>query len=157
MYCCENPKICSRIHITLWSSEGKVKASPCSRPHGPRGGSRGIAPLFNDLGTRWGWVVNITNPAAFTPGKDSVPTVQEAGWASGQVWTDAENLAPTGIRSPDRPSSSELLYRLSYPGVLFRNTFKIRHFQETQHRHIQSRIVFWQCKDERCGCLPKYW
>jgi hypothetical protein len=24
-------------------------------------------------------------------------------WASGPVWTGAENLAPTGIRSPDRP------------------------------------------------------
>ena len=28
----------------------------------------------------------------------------------------AENLAPTGIRSPDRPARSESLYRLSYPG-----------------------------------------
>jgi len=32
---------------------------------------------------------------------------------------DAENLAPTGIRSPDRPARSESLYRLSYPGPLF--------------------------------------
>jgi hypothetical protein len=30
--------------------------------------------------------------------------IQEAGWAPGPVWTDAENLAPTGIRSPDRPA-----------------------------------------------------
>jgi hypothetical protein len=29
--------------------------------------------------------------------------VQEAGWAPRPVWTGAENLAPTGIRSPDRP------------------------------------------------------
>ena len=35
-------------------------------------------------------------PAAFTPGKDPVPIVQEAGWASEPVWIDAENLAPTG-------------------------------------------------------------
>ena len=28
-----------------------------------------------------------------TPGKDPVPIVQEAGWASGPVWTGAENLA----------------------------------------------------------------
>ena len=28
----------------------------------------------------------------------------------------AENLAPTGIRSPDRPAHSESLYRLSYRG-----------------------------------------
>ena len=43
------------------------------------------------------------------------PTVQEAGWAPGPVRTGAENLAPTGIRSPDRPASSELLYRLRHP------------------------------------------
>ena len=55
-------------------------------------------------------------PAAFTPGKDGVPIVQEAGWAPGPVWTGAENLYPTGIRSPDRPVRSESLYRLSYPG-----------------------------------------
>ena len=49
------------------------------------------------------------------PGKDPVPIVQEAGWAPGPVWTGAENLAPTGICSPDRPARSQSLYRLSYP------------------------------------------
>ena len=48
----------------------------------------------------------------FTPGKDPVPIVEEAGWAPGPVWTGAENLAPTGIRSPDRPARSQSLYRL---------------------------------------------
>ena len=33
-------------------------------------------------------------PAAFTPGKDLVPIVQEAGWAPGPVRTGAENLPP---------------------------------------------------------------
>ena len=28
------------------------------------------------------------------PGKDPLPIIQEAGWASGPVWTGAENLAP---------------------------------------------------------------
>ena len=55
-------------------------------------------------------------PAAFTPGKDPVPIVQEAGWAPEPVWTGAENLAQTGIRSPDLPARSESLYRLSYRG-----------------------------------------
>ena len=40
--------------------------------------------------------------------------MQEAGWAPGAVGTGAENLAPTGIRSPDRPARSESLYRMSY-------------------------------------------
>jgi hypothetical protein len=54
--------------------------------------------------------------AAFTPGKDPVPIVQESGWVPGPVWIGAENLAPNGIRSPDLPARSESLYRLSYPG-----------------------------------------
>ena len=33
----------------------------------------------------------------FTPGKYPVPIVQEAGWASGPVWTGAEILPPPGF------------------------------------------------------------
>jgi hypothetical protein len=56
-------------------------------------------------------------PAALSPGKDPAPVIQEAGWASRPVWTGAENLAPTGIRFPDRSARSELLYRLSCRGL----------------------------------------
>jgi hypothetical protein len=49
------------------------------------------------------------SPAALLPGKDPVPFVQEAVWAPGPVWTGAENFAPTGIQSPDRPVRSEWL------------------------------------------------
>ena len=51
-----------------------------------------------------GW--SSPRPGRFTPGKDPVPIVQKAGWAPGPVWTGAENLVPTGIRSPDRPARS---------------------------------------------------
>ena len=44
-----------------------------------------------------------------------LPIVQEAGWAPGPVWTGAENLASTGLRSSDRPARSQSLFRLSYP------------------------------------------
>ena len=55
-------------------------------------------------------------PAAlYPPGEDPVRIVQEVGWVAGPVWTGAENLANTGIRSPDRPARSQSLYRLSYP------------------------------------------
>jgi hypothetical protein len=54
----------------------------------------------------------------FTPGKDPVPIVQEAGWAPGPVWTGAKNLIPTEIRSPDRPARNQSLYRLRYPAHL---------------------------------------
>ena len=78
-------------------------------------GSRGIALPFLDHGTRRGCGVSVTPRPLFTPGKDLVPIVQEAGWAPGPVWTGAENLAPTGIRSPDRPARSQSLYRLLHP------------------------------------------
>jgi hypothetical protein len=60
-----------------------------------------------------GWSAPL--PGRFTPGKDPVPIVQEAGWA---VRTGAEKHFPTGIRSPARPARSESLYRLSYSGPL---------------------------------------
>ena len=37
---------------------------------------------FFNLGARQGWVVNVT-PGHFTPRIDTVPIVQEAGWATG--------------------------------------------------------------------------
>jgi len=49
-------------------------------------------------------------PVFFTPGKDPAPILQEAGWTPATVWTGAENLAPTGIRLPDRPARSQSLY-----------------------------------------------
>ena len=36
-------------------------------------------------------------PAVFTPGKDPVRIVQEAGWASEPVWIVAEISPPPGI------------------------------------------------------------
>jgi hypothetical protein len=82
---------------------------PVTDPKAQRG-SRGIALLFLDLGARrGGW--SAPRPGRFTPGKDPVPIVQEAGWAPGPVWTGAKYLSPTGIRSPDRPARSQSLYR----------------------------------------------
>jgi hypothetical protein len=46
-------------------------------------------------------------PTAFTAGKNPVPIVQEAGWASGPVWTGGKSR-PTGIRSPDLPARSSV-------------------------------------------------
>jgi hypothetical protein len=52
-----------------------------------------------------GW--STPRPGRFTPRKEP-----QAGL------TGAENIAPTGIRSPHRPARSESLYRLRYPGPL---------------------------------------
>jgi hypothetical protein len=57
---------------------------------------------------RGGW--STARLSRFTPGKDPVPIVQEAGWAPGPVWTGAENLTHTQILSPELPIRSESLY-----------------------------------------------
>ena len=78
-------------------------------------GSIGLALPFHDHGTRKGEGSASRPGRSLLPEKDPVPIVLEAGWAPETVWTGAENLAPTGIRSPDRPARSQSLYRLSYP------------------------------------------
>ena len=53
-------------------------------------------------------------PAALYP-RERPGTHCTGGWVGPRaVWTDAENLASTGIRSPDRPARSQSLYLLSY-------------------------------------------
>jgi len=75
---------------------------------------RGIALLFRDHGTRRGWAVSSTPRPHFTPGKDPVPILQEAGWAPRPVWTGGKSR-PNGDSIPDRPARSQSLYQLSYP------------------------------------------
>ena len=62
-------------------------------------------------------MVNAAPRPVYTLEKDTVLVVQEAGWVAGPVSTDTDNLAPAGIRSPERLARSESLYRLSYPGT----------------------------------------
>ena len=66
-------------------------------------GSRGIALLFFDHGTRRRWVVSVTPRPLFTPEKDPVPILQETEWAPGPVWTGAEfdsvRMVPYTIRT----------------------------------------------------------
>jgi len=78
-----------------------------------QGVGRGTALLFHDRGTRRGWVVSSTPRPLFTPGKDPVPILQEAGWAPGPVWTGGKSR-PHRDSIPDRPARSQSLYRLSY-------------------------------------------
>ena len=95
----------------------------------------------------------------FTPGKDPVPIVQETGWAPGP-----ENLAPTGILSPNRPACSQSLYRLRYPthgligggggeicGLLLpsyvfdaRNLGRLCNGAVYPENQVNPRVILWQ-------------
>ena len=69
-------------------------------------------------------MVSSTLRPHFTPGKDPVPIVQEAGWAPGPVWTGGKSR-PHRDLIPDRPARSQSLYRLIYPAHDKRMTKKI--------------------------------
>ena len=76
-----------------------------------------------------GW--STPRPGRFTPRKYPVPTVLEAGWASGPVWTDVENLVPTGTRSPDLPARNVV----AIPNELSRN-------QTVSKSNMTARVSF---------------
>ena len=110
-----------------WHCDGQFRNSyshntgqgcPSNRPRRPRGYSSTLSWPRHIDGCGW----SAPRPGRFTPGKDPVPIVQEAGWAPGPLWTGAENVAHTGIRSSDRPARSESLYRLSYPSPYSHST-----------------------------------
>ena len=82
-------------------------------------GSRGIALPFHDHGIRREWGVRVTPGRSLPTGKTRCPLLQEAVWAPGPVWTGAENLVHSGIRSPDPPALSQSLYLLRYPAHSF--------------------------------------
>jgi hypothetical protein len=47
------------------------------------------------------------DPVGLLPERNPVRIVREDGWNSGPVRRNAERLAPSGIRSTDRPGSSK--------------------------------------------------
>jgi len=115
---CKSPRrtlLCVNLHKKVMVQCTLVQAQSFCTGRTAHRGSRYIALLFLDHGTRMGCGVNVTPRPHFTPRKDPVPIVQEAGWAPGPVWTGAQIPAPTVIRTPHFPAHSQSLYRLSYP------------------------------------------
>jgi hypothetical protein len=69
-------------------------------------------------------MVSVTPRPHFISGKDPVPIIQGAGWAPGPVWTGGENLAPTGIRSPDLPIRNQIIMLLQLLKLIFLNSLQ---------------------------------
>ena len=103
--CCKVPRFVVCFVKVRWSRY---------RPGVAQRVGRGIALLFHDRCTRRGWLVSSTPRPHFTPGKDPVPILQEAGWAPGLVWRSGKSR-PTWILSRTFQPVAQSLYRLSYP------------------------------------------
>ena len=95
---------------------------------------------------------SVSRPGRSLPsGKDPVPIVQKAGWAPGQVWTGAENLATTEIRSPDRPARNQSLYRLSYQAHI-----QVRKVKYKSHNQLYRSKVSSEREEEVVYMLEHY-
>jgi len=95
---------------------------------------RGIALLFHDRSTRRGWLVSSMPRPHFTPGKDLVPIVQEAGWALGPVWTG-------GKSRPHRDSIPDHLAHSRYTKWATRPAHT--HTHTHTHSHMLQRMTVY--------------
>ena len=82
---------------------------------------KGVAEIkfqaFFNLGARCARVIITTPRPLYLQEIKTVSIVQETGWASEPVKAGKENLNSTGVRTPNRPGHSELLYILCLPGL----------------------------------------
>ena len=104
----------SKVAVFILMMTGvKVNAKwSCYRPGVAQRVGRGIALLFHDRSARRGWMVSSMLRPHFTPGKDPVPILQEAGWVPGPVWTGGKSR-PDRDSIPNRPARRHSLYWLS--------------------------------------------
>jgi len=72
--------------INCGKGKGKGEVHPKTGHEGPEGEQMysSTLPSTSALG---GGSWSTSRPGRFTPGKDPLPIVQEAGWAQGPVWT----------------------------------------------------------------------
>ena len=93
----------------------------------------------------------------FTPGKEPVPILQEAGWAPGPVWTGGKSR-PHLDSIPDRPVRSQSLYRLSYPDriyiYIYIHTFsKVKSTGLNNHLQNTCKTVYTTCSCSLYSCF----
>ena len=95
-----------RVHFLIWYDgqstkarlkvKGKGKGYPITGHEDPEG-EQMYSSTIPSASVLDGGGCSTPRPGRFTPGKDPVPIVQEAGWAPGPVWTGAEDLTPLGF------------------------------------------------------------
>ena len=76
----------------------------CERAAGQAGGGGIASTHWQPVLGNGGW--SAPCPGRFNPGKEPVP-IAKADGPSRPVWTGTEDVATTGIRTPDRPYPSE--------------------------------------------------
>jgi len=103
-----------QIKVKKWQSASLYRHCGSVQAARPKGGSRGIAVLFLDRGTRRGEGSASRPGRSLLQGKIRYPLYRRLGGPQARSGQVRKIWPPTGIRSPDRSSRSQSLYRLSY-------------------------------------------
>jgi len=82
-------------------------------------------------------VVTSTPRPDFTPGKDPVPILQEAGCAPGPVWTGGKSR-PHRDSIPDRPARSSVAIPTELPDHPSNTTYCIKYAREYKKKNAVS-------------------
>ena len=123
---CFNVRITWHIHTLC----GKGKVHPRTGHEGPKGKQRYSSTLsLTSALDGSGW--SMPRPSSFTPGKDPILIVWEAGWAPGLVRMGSENLVPhwDSIPGPSSPYRVPILTELSQPETLCGQNAKLPNVQ----------------------------
>ena len=91
-------------------------------------------------------MVSSTLRPHFTPGKDAVPIVQEAGWAPGPAWTGGKSR-PHRDSIPDRPARSSVAIPTELPGPqihVFTHIFLFCIMKDTEIRDADTSLLLVQ-------------
>jgi hypothetical protein len=88
--------------------------------------------------------------------------LEEAGWVSGPVWTGMEkvkSLSVTGLRTPNRQTHIESLYRLRYPPPPQKNCIfhKVRVLLAVTVARMGDRRNTYRILDENIGWRKNAW
>ena len=107
-------------------------------------------------------MVSSTPRPHFTPGKDPVPILQEAGWAPGLVWTGGKSR-PHRDSIPDLPARSSVAIPTELPGPhkFIYNVFMmtdIMMLENVAQRHVCTHVCMYVhiCTCTTCITLLRY-
>jgi len=86
------------------------------------------------------WVVSSTPRPHFTPRKDPVPILQNAGWVPGPVWTGGKSRAHRNS-IPDLPARSSVAIRTELPGPLKYLYITCKYIEVICYRYLRPKAA----------------
>ena len=99
----------------------------------PEGDQRYSYTLSLNLGAGWEVSGQRHAPAVFPPRRTQYLLYRRLGGSQGRFGRVRKISPSTGIRSPDRPACSQLLYRLSYRARFVNNMTKVKFMLSSKH------------------------